>query len=169
MISEIEFDPEVYLIEDEILNQIASTPMFTGRDPTFIKILGLFMTRKYLTQKTLQKITGLSAGKISEEVNQFLEMGLIDKAHVSKKGKIIYSANSAGLILLKFSKSILSRMVKWEQELEKMKLELENNKELLENELGYERILNYYTYFLDATISYKKSFEAIDNEVKSEN
>ena len=160
--SEIDFDPEVYLIEEEILNLLYSTPMFVGRDPVFIRILGLFMTRKYLTQKTLQKITGLSAGKISEEVNIFLEMGLIEKAAVSKKGKIIYSANSAGLILLKFSKSIINRMVKWEQELEEMKLSLENNKKSLENDKGFTRIVELNDYFLGAIKKYKKSFEAMD-------
>ncbi|MBY8990584.1 MAG: hypothetical protein KGD58_07510 [Candidatus Lokiarchaeota archaeon] len=167
--SEIEFDPEVFLIEEEIFNLLASTPMFVGRDPMFIKILGLFMTRKYLTQKTLQRITGLSAGKISEEVNEMLQMGLIEKADISKKGKIIYSANSAGLMLLKFSKSIVNRMVKWEKEIKEMKLELETNKELLENENGYTRILELYSYFLDAVKKYRKSFEAIDDEIKASN
>lgn len=167
--SEIEFDPEVYLIEEEIFNLLSSTPMFVGRDPLFIKILGLFMTRKYLTQKTLQRITGLSAGKISEEVNEMLQTKLIEKADISKKGKIIYSANSAGLILLKFSKSIINRMVKWENEIKETKLELETNKEQLENENGYTRILELYSYFLDAVQKYRKSFEAIDDEVKSSN
>jgi len=141
--------------------------MFFGRDPLFIKILGLFMTRKYLTQKTLQRITGLSAGKISEEVNEMLQTRLIEKADISKKGKIIYSAKSAGLMLLKFSKSIINRMVKWENEINEIKLELETNKMLLENENGYTRILELYSYFLDAVKKYRKSFEAIDDEVKS--
>ena len=125
------------------------------------------MTRKYLTQKTLQRITGLSAGKISEEVNEMLQTRLIEKADISKKGKIIYSAKSAGLMLLKFSKSIINRMVKWENEINEIKLELETNKMLLENENGYTRILELYSYFLDAVKKYRKSFEAIDDEVKS--
>jgi len=167
--SEIKFDPEVYLIEDEILNQLASSPMFFGRDPMFIRILGLFMTRKYLTQKSLQGITGLSAGKISEEVNQFLEFGLIEKADVSEKGKIVYSANSAGLILLKFSKSIINRMVKWEQELEEMKFELENKRDILKNQKGYDRIVELNDYFLNAIKKYKKSFDIMDEKVRSSN
>lgn len=165
--SEIEFDPEIFLIEDEILNLIESTPLFAGRDPYFIKILGLFMTRKHLTQKTLRKITGLSAGKISEEVNQFLEMGLIEKKKISEKGKLIYTAKSAGLILLKFSKSILARMIKWEEELVELREELGKNKKNLENEKGYHRLVELYDYFIDAVKQYKKSFKAIDDEIKS--
>lgn len=164
--NEIVFDPEVFLIEDEILNLLESTPMFAGRDPYFIKILGLFMTRKHLTQKTLQKITGLSVGKVSEEVNQFLEMGLIEKEKISEKGKLIYTAESAGLILLKFSKSILSRMIKWEEELVELSEELEKNKEILENEKGYNQLVKLYNYFADAVKQYKKFFKAIDDEIK---
>ena len=167
--SEIKFDPEVYIIEDEMINQLAASLMFFGRDPVFIRLLGLFMTRKDLTQKTLQRITGLSAGKISEEVNQLLEMDLIKKADVSKKGKIIYSANSAGLVLLKFSKSIINIMVNWEQGLEEMKLELDSNKTLLENEKGYNRITELNNFFLDAIKKYKKSFDVMDEKVRYSN
>ncbi len=167
--SEIKFDPEVYLIEDEMINQLAAAPIFFGRDPVFIRLLGLFITRKYLTQKTLQRITGLSAGKISEEVNQLLEMDLIKKADVSKKGKIIYSADSAGLVLLKFSKSIIDIMVNWGQDLEEMKLELDSNKTLLENEKGYNRITELNNNFLDAIKKYKKSFDVMDEKVRSSN
>ncbi|MFX1377048.1 MAG: hypothetical protein ACFFA0_14680 [Promethearchaeota archaeon] len=167
--SEINFDPEVYLIEEEIINQISATPMFFGRDPVFIRLLGLFMTRKYLTQKTLQKVTGLSAGKISEEVNNLIEMDLIKKTNISKKGKIIYSADSAGLMLFRFSKSIIKRMVNWEQDLEEMKLDLKHNKSLLENEDGYNRIVQLNDYFIDIIKKYKKPFDAMEEKVKSSN
>ena len=82
-VKEIIFDPEVYILEDDIHNQLSTSRMFSTRDPLFIKLLGLFMTRKYLTQKTLKRITGLSAGKISQEVHHLLEDGLIEKAEVT--------------------------------------------------------------------------------------
>jgi len=167
--SEIKFDQEVYLIEDEIVNQMTALPMFFGRDPVFIRLLTLFMTRKFLTQKTLQRITGLSAGKISEELNLLLEMDLIEKADISKKGKIIYSAESAGLILYKFSKTIINRMIKWKQDLEELKIELEKNKNLLENEKGYNRILELNNFFLDIIEKYKKPFARMDKKLSSSN
>jgi len=167
--SEIKFDQEVYLIEDEIVNQMTALPMFFGRDPVFIRLLTLFMTRKFLTQKMLQRITGLSAGKISEELNLLLEMDLIEKADISKKGKIIYSAESAGLILYKFSKTIINRMIKWKQDLEELKIELEKNKNLLENEKGYTRILELNNFFLDIIEKYKKPFARMDKKLSSSN
>lgn len=53
-------------------------------------------------------------------------------------------------------------MVKWEQDLEEMKLDLENNKKSLENEKGFTRIVELNDYFLGAIKKYKKSFEVMD-------
>jgi len=149
---EIRFDEEVYLIESDIINQLLASPMFSTRDPMFIKILGYFMTRKYLTQETLKEITGLSSGKISEEVNQLLENKLIYKEETSPKGKIIYGADS--LILLRLAKHIINRITKWVKELEIMKLELENNKSELENLEAFAQIYKIYNYILDVISKY---------------
>ncbi|MFX1327574.1 MAG: hypothetical protein ACFE91_05450 [Promethearchaeota archaeon] len=159
-IKEIKYDPEVYIIEDGIINELIGSAMFSTRDPMFIKILGYFMTRKYLTQKTLKNITGLSVGKISEEVNRLLEDELIYIVHTSDKGKITYCADS--LILLRFSRHIIIRMTKWLKELEKIKLELEKNKSQLENVNGYAQIYKVYDYVLSAISEYSKYIKRID-------
>ncbi|MHA2391702.1 MAG: MarR family transcriptional regulator [Promethearchaeota archaeon] len=162
----IKFDPEVYIIEDDMLNQLAASPMFSSRDPMFIRILGYFITRKYLTQKTLQRVTGLSAGKISEEVNLLLENGLIEKADVSDKGKITYGAESAGVLFLKFSRSIISKMVKWEKTLQQMSLELNTNRGKLENLDGYSRIYKMNDFLLESISSYKRFIGMVDKIIK---
>ena len=159
-VKEIEFDPDVYLVEDDILNQLLASPMFSMRDPMFIRILGLFMTRRYLTQKTLQRITGLSSGKISEEVNQLLENKLIYKASTSEKGKITYGAGS--LILLRFTRYIINRMTKKVKELESNKLLLEKNKSELEILDGFTQIYKIYDYTLGAISKYSEYIQKID-------
>ena len=158
----IRFDPEVYIFEDDLLNQLVASQMFSGRDPIFIKIFGYFITRKYLTQRKLQRITGLSAGKISQEVNTLLENGLIEKADVSDKGKITYGVESVGIMFLKFSRSIINKMVKWDDKLQKMKLELEDNRKLIGNLDGYSRIYNFNKFLLDLISKYKKFIDAVD-------
>ncbi|MFX1417774.1 MAG: hypothetical protein ACFE9N_02510 [Promethearchaeota archaeon] len=158
----ISFDPEVYIVEDDILYQLTTSPMFSGRDPMFIRILGYFITRKYLTQKNLQKITGLSAGKISEEVNLLLENRLIEKSDISAKGKITYGAESAGIMLLKFSRSVINRMTKWHDELLKMRLELEKNKSNLEKLDGYKRIYKINEFLLNSISQYKIFIDMMD-------
>jgi len=163
----IKFDSEVYLIEDEILNQLIASPMFSSRDIMFIRILGFFITRKYLTQSRLQRITGLSAGKISKEVNLLLKNGLIEKVNVSDKGKITYGAKSAGIILLKFSRSVINRMVKWDEDLQKMRLELEDNRNNLENLNGYSRIYNINNYLLNLISKYKSFIDLVDKFIEN--
>ena len=162
----ITFDPDIYLIEDDILNQISASSMFSSRDPMFIRIFGYFITRKYLTQKTLQRITGLSTGKISEEVNILLKNGLIEKVDVSDKGKITYGVESAGILLLKFSKSIINKMVKWEGKLEEMKLELDKYRQNLENLEGYSRIRNINDFLLKSIYNYKRFISAVDKIIE---
>lgn len=161
-VKEIEFDHDVYAIEDDIHNQLAASQMFSNRDPLFIKILGLFMTRKYLTQQALKNITGLSSGKISQEVNRLLEDGLIEKAEVTDKGKITYGASSAGLILLKFSRSIINRFTKWENNIGDMKLEIENNEATLGNLKGYDQIYKLIIFLIEIVSLYKKSKSIMD-------
>lgn len=162
----IPFDEDVYLIESDMLNQLAASPMFSSRDPMFIRILGYFITRTYLTQKTLQRITGLSAGKISEEVNMLLENGLIEKSDISPKGKITYGAESAGITLLKFTRAVISRMAKWDVELHKMRSELEENRNDLKTLNGYERIYKIFEYLLDSISKYKIFIDMIDKILK---
>ncbi len=158
----ISFDEEVYLIEDDLLNQLTASPMFASRDQMFIRILGYFITRKYLTQKTLQRVTGLSAGKISEEVNLLLENRLIEKVDVSEKGKITYGAESAGIILLKFSRAIMYRMAKWDKDLKNISLELEDNRKDLENLTGYSRLQKIFEFLLKSILRYNRFIELLD-------
>ncbi|NVM19569.1 MAG: hypothetical protein HWN80_17840 [Candidatus Lokiarchaeota archaeon] len=162
-VKELIFDPEVYYVEDDIINQLLASPMFSSRDPMFIRILGLLMTRKYLTQKTLKRITGLSSGKISEELNHLLEDKLIYKASISDKGKITYGADF--LILLRFLKYIINHMTKWIKELETIKLELENNKSELETLDGYTQIYRIYDYTLNTISKFSEYIQKIDKFV----
>ncbi|MFX0140003.1 MAG: MarR family transcriptional regulator [Candidatus Hodarchaeota archaeon] len=166
-VKKISFDPEVYLVEDDMLNQISSSPMFSSRDPMFIRILGYFITRKYLTQKRLKRVTGLSAGKISEEVNLLIEDGLIEKSEISPKGKITYGAESAGKLLLKFSRAVINRMARWDKELEKIRMDLEDNRNNLEALNGYTRICRIYEFLLDIISRYKIFIEMVDKVLEA--
>ncbi|UCC21203.1 MAG: hypothetical protein JSV62_07985 [Promethearchaeota archaeon] len=166
-VKKISFDPEVYLIEDDILYQLITSPMFSGRDPMFIRILGYFITRKYLTQKKLQGITGLSAGKISEEVNSLLENGLIERSDISPKGKITYGAESVGIILLKLSRSTINRMTKWNDKLLEIRSELEENRINLKPLNGYDRIYKIIEFFLSTIPKYTIFIDMVDKVLEA--
>ena len=161
-VKNISFDPEIYLIEDDMLNQLINSPMFSSRDPMFVRILGYFITRKYLTQTRLQRVTGLSAGKISEDVNLLLEDELIEKSEISTKGKITYGAESAGKLLLKFSRVVINRMARWDEDLVKMRIELENKRNNLGELNGYTRIYKICEFLLQTISKYKIFIEKIN-------
>jgi DNA-binding transcriptional regulator GbsR (MarR family) len=164
---DIIFDPEVFEIEDEIINHLLTSPMFESREPFFIRIFGLFLTRKYLTQKTIRRVTGLSVGKVSEEVNHLLEMGLIEKGKVSEKGKITYVASSAALMFLKFTKFALTNLMEWENELLDIKAHLDSNKDTLMHMKGYEKIRSINAFFLELISAYKKQYDKVNKTIQS--
>ena len=161
------FDPEVYIIEDDIITHFLNTPIFTGRDPLFVRILILFITRKELTQITLRKITGMSAGRISQEVNQLLEMDLIEIAETSKRGKITYHTKSAGIAFLSMTKHIIGRLLKWEESLTEMNKELVANQAEFGNLNGYKRLRGFTESILKLISNYKKATDTLDKAIDS--
>ena len=74
---EKKFDPEIKKIENEIIKTLLNYTIFSVRGEITSTILFYFITRKNLTQFELQNLTGFSAGKISQELNEFLEFNLI--------------------------------------------------------------------------------------------
>jgi DNA-binding PadR family transcriptional regulator len=152
----IKFDPEVYILEEELHNHLLNSPIFASKDPIFIKILGYFITREYLTQKDLKRLTGLSTGKISQEVNDLLENGFIEIENISETGKITYSCKSRGKVILKYAKNIIDGVFKWEKELLEIKDEIEKNKQNLRKLKGFEQIYRIVNVVLPALSDYKK-------------
>ena len=164
---EMTFDPEVYIIEDDIITHFLISPLFTGRDPLFVRLLILFMTRKELTQITLRNITGMSAGRISQEVNHLLEMDLIEIAETSKQGKITYHAKSAGIAFLSLTKHIIGRLLKWEESLTEMKKELVDNQAEFGNLNGYKRLREFTEVILKLIFNYKRATDTLDKAIDS--
>ena len=161
------FDPEVYQLEDELLNYLIQSPIFMSKETYFMRIFGLFITRKILTQEIIREVTGLSAGKVSEEVNQLLDMGLIEIHDISDRGKITYISNSAGATLLKYTKHIISQLIEWSPVLKEKQKELKDRKQELESLNGYDEICNLYGFFIDLITKYEKYLGIINHGIKS--
>lgn len=166
MIKSIKFDPEVYEIEEEFLNHLINLPIFVSKDPIFLRILGYFITREYLTQKDLKLLTGLSTGKISQEVNDLLENGFIEIENVSETGKITYRCKLGGKVILKYAKNITDEVFKWEKELLEIKSDVEKNKQNLEKLKGFELIYRIVNVVLPALSGYKKVREIFIDALK---
>ncbi len=141
MILEEKFEPEIKIIENEIIDTLLKYTVFSVRGEITSKILFYFITRKDLSQSELQDLTGFSAGKISQEINNFLEFNLI---RISKKSKPwIYSMES--VVAETFSRAInlLKTNVKWESKFLEMKEDLEINREKLQKLNGYDEVKDF--------------------------
>ena len=150
---EEKFDPEIKRIENEIIETLLKFTIFSVRSEITSKILFYFITRKDLTQSELQYLTGFSAGKISQELNNFLEFNLIN---ISKKSKPwVYTMES--VVAETFSRAInlLRANLKWEPKFLEIKRELEDSREELQKLKGYDEVTDFVELNLMRFSGYK--------------
>jgi len=153
MNKEEKFDPEIKKIENEIIKKLLKYTIFSVRGEITSKILFYFITRKDLTQSELQALTGFSAGKISQELNNFLEFNLIE---ISKKSKPwIYSMESVVAETFSRAISLLKTNIKWEAKFLEMKEDLEVNRAELQQLNGYDEIKDFIDVNLMRFSGYK--------------
>jgi DNA-binding transcriptional regulator GbsR (MarR family) len=81
-------------IEEEIVQLLEENPLFMIEEVKYRPIFSYLITRKRLTQSRLQKLTGLSAGTISEGVNYLMEKGFIELDKVPGIRKRFYVMRS---------------------------------------------------------------------------
>jgi len=137
-----EFDEKVAEFENDIINFMIKSPLFFDQDHILSIIKSYFVTRRDLTQKEIKKLTGLSAGKISQELNSLIKMGLIEKSNISKTGEITYSMKSIQKSFLTTSLNAISEVSKAGKIYKNIKNELEKGREKYKNLKGYLKISN---------------------------
>jgi DNA-binding transcriptional regulator GbsR (MarR family) len=155
------FEPEIQILEKEIIDFFTYSPIFFGKQEIFSKTFAYFITRKNLTQKKLRELTGLSAGKVSQEVNTLLEFGIIEIVNKSDRGEITYEMKSVISAFLKVSTNVLSEYMKWKEKIENMHNELVQRNEELEKLAGYEEVFNFINTFLEVLPFYEKLYYKI--------
>ncbi len=164
---DLDFDPEIVQIEKEIMNFLIKSRLLVKLKPLFIKILSFFITRKSLTQNDLKKLTGLSTGTISQEINKMLENEIIEVTKTSESGQITYSMNSVAISFMNFNKIIINDILKWQDELNRVKSELEKNEKEFQNIRGFKRIYYFVNIILPIIPVYKESLEIINRLIKA--
>lgn len=165
---DIDFDPEIVQIEKEIMNFLIKSRLLVKLKPIFIKILSYFITRKSLTQNDLKELTGLSAGTISQEINKMLENEIIEVMKTSDSGQITYSMNSVPNAFMKFNKSVINNLLKWENELTSIKYELDKYKKEFKNFKGFKGMYNTINVIQPIMPLYKESLEIVNKLIESQ-
>ncbi|MFX0041315.1 MAG: MarR family transcriptional regulator [Candidatus Hodarchaeota archaeon] len=158
-----EFDPEIVEIEKEIMNFLIKSKLLVKLKPLLIKILSFFITRKSLTQNDLKELTGLSAGTISQEIQKMLENKIIEITETSESGQINYSMNSVPKGFMNFNKSVINNLLKWENELTRIKYELEKDKKQYKEFKGFKGMYDLINVIQPLMPLYKESLEIINN------
>lgn len=154
-----EFDPKIKKIEEEIIDRLINSSIGTARDEFTSKILLYFITRKNLTQRKLQELTGISIGKISQEVNGLIENGLISKKRATNTREYVYTMQSIQSENFSRGVNLVKTSLSWEGKFLAIKKELEENKVELQNLNGYDKIKVIIEQNLRLMASYKKFLE----------
>jgi len=141
-----------------------NSPLFVGQSEYMPTIKSYFITRRDLTQKGIKELTGYSTGVISQALNELLEMGFIEKSHVSKMGKITYSMRSVVLSFINFYLDGFKEYDGWKEEIEEMMAGLENNKERLRGLRGFDVIYKYVSLFLSSFAIIQPIMEIIKDQ-----
>jgi len=136
----IKFDPEIKKIETDVIYFFNNSILGEGRSKITSTILFYFITRRDLTQKKLQKLTGFSAGKISQEVNDFVKMNLIKISGKSSTGEITYSMESIESEIFNRGINIIKSNLIWEDKFLEILDDLNKNQENLKKLNGYGKI-----------------------------
>ncbi len=156
-----EFNEEIKEIEKDLIDFFTYTPMFFGKSDIFSKSFAYFITRKELNQNQLRKLTGLSAGKISQEINRLLELEIIEKVDTSETGQITYQMKSVVLAFLTISSNILAEYMKCKAKIESINAELEDQRNILGQLDGYEEVLHVAKIFLDVLPFYERMYNIL--------
>ena len=155
------YDRNVRKIEKEIVDYLIQSPLYSTRNEITSRILLYIIFRKETTQNILKNLTGYSSGKISEELNNLVDSGMIIRKKIPGIRKKVYTFESVDQISTTRVKNIITALLKWEGELDKMKNEMETNRSKLEKMNGYSNILNVIDFYLPAIKLYEKFADSL--------
>jgi len=144
------FDPEIRQIEQEIVEFFAEkTPEYTGRHPIIATVMAYFYTRRNLTQRDLQNLTGFSAGTISKSVRQLVDMNVITKEIIPGTHMHIYKMEKLPFSSARYFLRTEKLLEELEKELKEMKDTLDTHAEEMQNLKGYQKIYTIITQLLE--------------------
>lgn len=161
------FDPDIREIEREIVEFFAAkSSEFTGRHPIVSTVMTYFYTRKILTQRDLQILTGFSSGTISKAVRQLLEMNVITKETIPGTHKHVYKMEKLPFISPRYFLRTESLMDEKIRELEEIQKTLDYNAEEMKNVEAYQQIYATVTQLLNLLPSISVFMEKLEEELK---
>lgn len=149
-------------LEKEIVDYLIQSPLYSTRNEITSRILLYIILRKEITQSLLKVLTGYSSGKISQELNNLVDSGMIIKKKKPGIRKKVYTFESVEQFSTTRVKNIIATMIKWQDEIKKIKNEMETKRSKLELMNGYENIMSVIDFYLPAIKIYEKLAESLE-------
>ena len=81
-------------------------------NPKFSSVFGYLYTRKELTQKQLQELTGFSAGTISQILSQLLALNILTKHNIPGKHEKLYKVVELGSMMVNSSSGLINSRIR---------------------------------------------------------
>lgn len=149
-------------LEKDIIDYLIQSPLYSTRNEITSRVLLYIILRKEITQSLLKVLTGYSSGKISQELNNLVDSGMIIKKKILGIRKKVYTFESVEQISTTRVKNIIATMIKWQDEIEKMKNEMETKRSKLETMNGYDNIMSVIDFYLPTIKIYEKLAESLE-------
>lgn len=152
-------------IEDDIVNFIEDNPLFILEEIKYMPLLSYLITRKRLTQKDLQKLTGLSSGLISEGLNYLLEKGYIEMEKIKGIRKRFYKMPSIGYTNYLKQLKRFEKIHELKTNLEVLFQQMNERKSELSHLEGYDKIYNWIKQTLEMSSTVEHGIELFKNAI----
>ena len=159
------FDPEIKKIENDVLEFLLINPLFSLQKSMVSTIKAYFITRESLTQELINKLTGFSRGKISQELKKLLDTGFIEKLNVSSKGEITYTMKSVSRTFVKNFFNSQKEIFDFFNEINELKKEMDSEKEEIGRLHGYNDVYDVLLLFTSSLPLVEKVVRELEKEL----
>jgi DNA-binding transcriptional regulator GbsR (MarR family) len=160
------FDPEIRQLEQEIAGFFAEKASeYTGRHPIVSAVMAYFYIRRSLTQQDLRRLTGFSAGAISNAVRQLVDMNMVTREMIPGTHTHIYKMEMLPFRSPKYFLQTTQMLEKRCEEIEEMKMMLDARSDEMRNIDGYQQVYAVVTHLLKQIASVPTFMALIEEEL----
>lgn len=159
------FDSKLLSIENDIIDFIIDSDIFSEyriEKKSINSILAYFITRDSLTYDKLQKLTGYSAGTISQGLNLLEGIELIKKSSELRSKKYSYKIESFLETFLNFLSKSRQDRLRWKPTIINIIKELDKDMLQLIEQIGYFKIYMLALHTLRIFPVYEKQIDLIE-------
>ena len=147
-------------IEKEITSFLIETEFFSPFD-SLTKLFSYLMMRGKLTQTEAQKLTGLSAGSVSQGLTMLMKLRLATRTSSSGSRQYVFEMKSVVKGILRYSVKVVDDALAWRPVLQQIQDTLDRQYNELHGKNGYMEIYTTTTQFLRILPAYERMKEVI--------